>query len=106
MQLARKAKHADLVATLRFRTEAEGGRTSELPTNHLNAILTIGERNFDVRLQLSGASILPGQTSVVSMNFLDPDGARRFVRVGQDVTLRDYRVIAEGKVESADFGSA
>jgi hypothetical protein len=102
MQLAGRAEQADLLATVRFRTEAEGGRKTAPPAHSLSAIMSVGERDFDVRLRFSNR-ITPGQQAVVSITFLDPDVARAFVKVGQSFTLRDWRVIAEGTVKSTNF---
>jgi hypothetical protein len=102
MQLARRAEHADLVATVRFRTEAEGGRKT-IPEDSLNAILTVGERNFDVRLTCANSGVAPGREAVVRIDFLEPRIAREFVSPGQTFTLRDWRVIADGRVEHIDF---
>jgi hypothetical protein len=102
MHLARKAEQADLVATVRFRTETEGGRKTA-PRNSLSAIMTVEDHNFDVRLQLAKQGVLPGRETVVLINFLNPHVAREFIKAGQRFTLRDWRVIAEGTINRADF---
>ncbi|HEX8663201.1 MAG TPA: hypothetical protein VF744_04145 [Beijerinckiaceae bacterium] len=103
MHLARRAEQADLVATVRFRTEAEGGRKTAPTKDSLSAIMTVGRRNFDVRLQLANQKPVPGQEAVILINFLNPRAAREFIKAGQRFTLRDWRVIAEGTVDRADF---
>jgi hypothetical protein len=65
--------------------------------------MTVGEQNFDVRLQFPKSIPTPGRETLVPINFLNPDLAREHIRAGQRFTLRDWRVIAEGSVTSAEF---
>ena len=103
MELARRAEPPDVIATVTFRSPTEGGREGVLRPDPLRVIMTVGDRNFDVRLHLSRRAVRPGQETSASIYFLNPDSAREYIKAGQRFTLRDWRVIADGRVERAEF---
>jgi hypothetical protein len=103
MELARRAEHPDVIATVTFRPPADGGREAALPHGPLRVIMTVGDRNFDVRLHLSRQALPPGRETAASIYFLNPHSAREYIKSGQRFTLRDWRVIADGMIERAEF---
>jgi hypothetical protein len=66
--------------------------------------MSIGDRNFDVRVHLDRVgSLHPGQTAIVPISFYDLDFARHFVGVGKKFKLRESKVIGDGVIEEVRF---
>lgn len=91
---------ADILASLRFRTSEEGGRKSAPPRDVFRCIFTIHGRNFDCGLLLKGLPTFKlGDTISAQVVFLDPQTVRSVIKVGDEFTLREDRIIAEGRIE-------
>lgn len=90
----------DVIAKIRLLPTSEGGRTGATPEDRFNCIMTIGEKNFDVRLDLHRTGALrPGQEAIVPVSFYDPEFAKNFIQAGQGFKLREARVIGDGFIE-------
>jgi hypothetical protein len=90
----------DIVAKIHFYSEAEGGRNSPTPLDHLGCIFVYGGDNFECRLLLQDIGpIAPGGQAMVPIKFLWPETKKR-LHVGSRFNLREARIIAEGIVES------
>jgi hypothetical protein len=90
----------DLIAKVTLLPTSQGGRRGPTPSDLQNCIMTIGDRNFDVRLHLDRIGPLrPGQAAVVYISFLDPEFAKGFVTEGVPFKLREAKVIGAGIIE-------
>lgn len=101
-----KNQFADIVATVNlFPTEA-GGRRGPTPDGKFNCLMTINEKNFDVRLHLEKTGkLLPGQTAKVPISFLDLEYAQKYCSIGTKFLLRELNVIGDGVIDEILFVS-
>ena len=91
----------DIIAKIRFRTTAEGGRNGPILTDTLRGMFVLGSEVFDCLLMLGEiGTVHLGETVTVPMRFLVADLLRGRLEPGSKFHLRDYRVIADGEVES------
>lgn len=94
----------DIITKIRFRTTAEGGRNRPILTDTLRCMFVLGLEVFDCLLMFG--EIVPvqlGETITVPMRFLVADLLRGRLSPGDKFYLRDYRVIADGEIESVCF---
>lgn len=91
----------DIIVSLRFLSPREGGRASLPRSGELACIFEAEGRSFDCRIMLGEAEETSASMSFrASVTFLFPEGALESIHEGSPFRLRDYRVIAEGVVES------
>lgn len=91
----------DIIATIRFRTTAEGGRNGPILTDTLRCMMVFGPEVFDCLLMLQQVgNVQLGEIVTVPMRFLVADLLRGKLKPGDKFYLRDYRVIADGEVKS------
>jgi len=64
-------------------------------------VLAIGDRKFDCRMLFQErGGLVPGETAMVPIKFLDPDNAVPFFFLGADFDVWELRKIGEGEVIS------
>jgi hypothetical protein len=86
-----------------FPTDA-GGRRGQTPDKKFNCLMTIDEKNFDVRLHLESiGAISPGQTVKVPISFLDRELAKKYCSVGRKFLLREVSTIGDGVIDEIAF---
>ena len=81
-----------------------GGRRGPTPENEYGCLMAIDGVNLDVRFRVDRAGPLrPGETTEVEVNFLNPDLARRHLKVGGTFRLREAAVIGDGEIKQIYF---
>lgn len=99
-----KNQLADIIATVNLFSTDKGGRCGPTPNEKFNCLMTIDEKNFDVRLHLEGiGSISPGQTVRVPVSFLDREHAKKYCSVGKKFLLREITTIGDGIIDEIVF---
>ena len=99
-----KNQLADIIATVNLFPTDAGGRRGPTPDEKFNCMMTIDQKNFDVRLHLHGiGSISPGQTATVPISFFDRENARKYCSVGKKFLLREINTIGEGVIDEMAF---
>jgi len=89
----------EALVQVRMLPSARGGRDGPTPANEYGCIMVIDGINLDVRLRVDRAGPLrPGETVDVEVNFLNPDLARRYLKVGKTFRLRETTVIGDGEI--------
>ncbi len=89
----------EFLASIEFRTAAEGGRTEPTPGGIFRCVLEIDGKNHDCALLLEElAQVHPGERVTVPIKLLDPDLALPLIVLGKKFLLKDYRIIATGTV--------
>ena len=91
---------ADIVATVRFYADDEGGRQKLTPPDKFGCLLELDGEYFDCRLLLSGiGAVWPGRRVFVPIKFLLPQLILPRLKPGVRFHLREAETIAEGVVE-------
>jgi hypothetical protein len=68
---------SDIIATISLLSTEAGGRRGPTPDGKFNCLMTIDEKNLDVRLRLERTgSLSPGQTATIPISFLDLEYAK------------------------------
>ena len=94
------ASKPDIIASLRFYTTAEGGRTGPTPPDKLGCPLEFQGEFFDCRVLLDDTGPLkPGAKATVPILFLRPDLIKDRLQIGSRFTLWEMGTIAEGVVQ-------
>ncbi len=95
-----KRKQAkDVKARVRFYDTKEGGRKGALPLVELRCPMMIDEELFDCLLVLpKSKQIVPGDTAIVSVEFLSPHIVIPMLYVGKKFNLWEGGLIAEGEI--------
>jgi hypothetical protein len=96
-----KKTSCDIVANINFRNPIDGGRNGPTPNNFFNCIFSFQEKNYDCRLLLEEGigSINPGDTvKYVPIVFFRPDLIKGLLKIGDTFSLRESRIIAEGRI--------
>jgi hypothetical protein len=92
---------ADIIASVQFYSQAEGGRVSATPTNHLGCIFEYEGENFECRLLLEDIGpVAPGVEAVIPIRFLRPDLVKHRLHVGSHFKLREMKPIGEGVIQT------
>jgi len=91
------------IIEVRFRTAEEGGRKSAIyPTPQKNFYacpMGLEGEYFDCRVYLEDeVKLEPGGTYRLRVRFLDPTLVLPRLRPGKEITLREGKIVAEGKV--------
>lgn len=95
---------ADIVAIVRLKSTAEGGRAGPTPSDKWSCLFVVADLTLDCRLLLTSiGSLKPGDVATVPIAFLSPELARQSVGVGTRFTLRESREVGEGEVLTVDY---
>ncbi len=100
VEIQRSIKRRDLIAEIRFRTTAEGGRTgSTHPAIDLACTMEYRGKFVGCLINTTAfGEVKPGDEIIAAMALEDVDYLRSELTVGTKFLLRDYRIIADGEV--------
>jgi hypothetical protein len=91
----------DVIAKIQLYSEAQGGRRSATPLDHLGCQFDYEGEYFDCRLLLQDVGpIAPGESATVPIKFLRPELVKSRLQVGSRFNLREIKIIGEGIIES------
>jgi translation elongation factor EF-Tu-like GTPase len=97
-----KTQKNDIVADVRFFSTEEGGRESPIPQQRYGCIFTYQNENFSCFPMIpNNVQVCPGDKVTLEIKFLYPNLIKPKLKVGDKFTLRESRVIAEGKVRES-----
>lgn len=94
-----KTPKNDIIAEIKFFSTEQGGRESPVPQERYGCIFTYQNENFSCfPIIPDSKEICPGDEVILEIKFLYPNLIKQNLKVGDKFTLREARVIAEGKV--------
>ena len=83
-----------------------GGRLGPTPSTAYGCIMVIDGRNLDVRFRLDRTGPLqPGAAADVGVDFLCPELARLYLRVGSVFQLKETGIVGNGTVKTLSLSS-
>ena len=95
----KKLIQPDVSAEIKLYSTAEGGLKNPVFLPKVGCILTYKGENFSCFLLLpEDSKVFPGDKTILPIKFLYPDLIKSNLKVGDTFTLKDYRVIADGKI--------
>jgi hypothetical protein len=93
--------HPDIVATVRFYTTQEGGRSNSTPPILFKCPLEFEGEKFDCGLHLEESGPLaPGASATIPITLVFPRLIKPRLKIGSQFTLWELKIIAEGVVNS------
>ena len=89
----------EIVVEISLLPTAGGGRQRPISEGEYRGILGVGQENFSVRffVPLAGG-LAPGASGKFGVQFLVPESALPYFRVGTSFTVWEGKIIGEGKV--------
>ena len=88
----------DAVIRIRFKTAKENGRLSDVAGQFYACPLLAGGAGFDCRIFLGGQRMELGKSYEVPVKFLSRDDALAQLKVGQEISLWEGKIVADGSV--------
>jgi hypothetical protein len=92
---------ADIIAEIRFKTTAEGGRTMPVglgKVSFYSCPLFIDEQSFDCRIFLDAKVLELGKTYKLPVKFMNFETVLPLLSIGKQVVLWEGKEIGNGKV--------
>lgn len=95
----KKQIQPDITAELQFYSTAEGGLKKPIFLPKIGCLFTHNGEMFNCYLLLpKGSKVFPGEKKILPIKFLYSDLIKPHLKVGDNFTLSDYKVFAEGKI--------
>ncbi|WP_125932008.1 hypothetical protein [Thiosocius teredinicola] len=90
---------ADVVITVRFLTQEEGGRNTPIVSDSYGCPLMLGDEGFDCRFVLDGKTCFElGKEYAIPIKFLNRDKAFESLKANSEISLWEGKTIATGRI--------
>lgn len=93
----------DMKAIITLYEKSNGGLHKPITLPYIGCLISVGSINIDTRVYFERDLVLfPGDSADVKLKFLNAEFASKYLHVGSEFGLVDYREFGRGKIVSVD----